>query len=212
MVSAVGAKGAQAAGPKHIVLIAGPKSHGPGEHEYVKSVKLIKALLDRAPSLRGIQTEAYFNGWPDDPSVLDRADTIVILSDGEDGTGPTTFHAPFMTDERMAVLARQMNRGCGFMTFHFSTFSPAIFAPQILEWTGGYFDWQSGHGEGGFFGVENDEPHQRWHSAIRVLDADVELGAPDHPIFRGVSPFHLKDEFYYRLRFRENDSRLTPIL
>src|SRR5258706_11382547 len=212
LAGSLGIQEAYAGDTKHIVLIAGPKSHGLGEHEYAKSVRLIKALLDRAPNVKGIETEAYFDGWPNDPRALDRASTIIILSDGEDGTGPTTFHAPFMTDERMAVMARQMKRGCGFMTFHFSTFSSAKYAPQILEWTGGFFDWQSGHGEGGFFGVENDEPHQRWPSAIRVLDAEVELGAPDRPIFRGVCPFHLKDEFYYRLRYRENDSRLTPIL
>jgi type 1 glutamine amidotransferase len=195
---------------KHIVLIAGAKSHGPGEHEYLKSIKLLKALLDRAPNLKGLQTDIYFNGWPDDQSVLDHADTIAILSDGEDGS--KSFHAPFMTNVRMKILEKQIKRGCGFMTFHFSTFAPAEYASQILDWNGGYFDWQTGHGEGGFFGVTNDTPHQRWHSAIRVLDADVELGTPLHPISEGISSVHFKDEFYYQLTFRESDSRLKPIL
>jgi hypothetical protein len=211
----IGAIDARAEVAKHIVLIAGPKSHGPGEHEYLKSIKLLKVLLDRAPNLKDVETEIYFNGWPDDPRVLDHADTIAIFSDGDDGSG--AFHAPFMTDERMEVLEKQMKRGCGFVTFHFSTFAPAKYSRQILEWDGGYFDWQSGHGEGGFFGVKNDPAHQQWHSAIRgtppaIFQADVKLGAPRHPISEGISPFHLKDEFYYQLRFRENDPRWVPIL
>ncbi len=212
LAGSLGIQEAYAGDTKHIVLIAGPKSHGLGEHEYAKSVRLIKALLDRAPNVKGIETEAYFDGWPNDPRALDRASTIIIISDGEDGTGPTTFHAPFMTDERMAALALQMKRGCGLMTFHFSTFSPAKYASQMLEWTGGYFDWQSGHGEGGFFGISNDDAHQKWHSAIRVLDADVELVTPGHPVTRGVASFRMKDEFYYQLAFRDHDPRFRPIL
>jgi len=195
---------------KHIILIAGAKSHGPGEHDYPRSVTLLKALLDRAPNLKGVAPEAYFNGWPDDPRVLDRAATIVILSDGDDGS--RTFHAPFMTPERMQILEKQMKRGCGLMTFHFSTFSPAKYAPQILDWTGGYFDWQGGHGEGGFYDVPNDAAHAKWHSALRVMDADIDVAAPRHPVCQGVSSFHMKDEFYYQIRFRHHDSRLTPIL
>jgi type 1 glutamine amidotransferase len=194
---------------KHIVLIAGAKSHGPGEHEYLKSIKLLKALLDRAPNLKSVQTEMYFNGWPDDPSVLDRADSIVVLSDGDDGSD--AFHGPFMTTERMSILEIQMKRGCGFMTFHFSTFTPAKYATQILDWNGAYFDWQGGHGEGGFFGADN-EGRQQWHSLLRVMEAGAKLGTPNHPISRGVSSFQLKDEFYYQLRFRENEARLKPIL
>jgi Trehalose utilisation len=195
---------------QHIVLIAGVKSHGPGEHEYVASVKLLKVLLDRAPNLKGVETEVYFNGWPGDPSILDHANTIVILSDGDDGS--PSFHAPFTTPERMDILDKQMRRGCGFMTFHFSTFTLAKYAPQILEWSGGYFDWEGGHGEGGFFGTQNDAPHQKWHSALRVLETDVELGTPDHLISLGVRSFRMKEEFYYQIRFRDNDPRLKPIL
>src|SRR5258708_35176421 len=68
--------------PRKIVLIAGEKSHGPGEHEYLKSVRLLNVLLDRSTNLQWLKTELYFNGWPYDPSVLDTADTIVRLSGG----------------------------------------------------------------------------------------------------------------------------------
>lgn len=183
---------------KKIVLIAGKKSHGPGAHEYLKSVKLLKVLLDRASNLKGIRTEIHFNGWPENPATLNDADTIVTISDGQDGDRYSPV--PFMTEERMKVMDKQMRRGCGFMTFHFSTFTPDRYGPQILEWGGGYFDWQG------------DDGARNWYSAIRKIESDVTLGAPEHPITRGVAPLRYTEEFYYKIRFRHQDPRLKPIL
>jgi type 1 glutamine amidotransferase len=183
---------------RKVVLIAGKKSHGPGVHEYEKSVRLLKVLLDTSPSLRGVQAEYHLDGWPRDPRTLDDADTIMVISDGQDGDKFSPV--PFMTPERMQVMEKQMRRGCGLMTFHFSTFTPDKLGPQALEWVGGYFDWQ------------NDKGDREWYSAIRTLEADLKLGAPQHPVLRGVPPFRLRDEFYYRIRFRDGDQRLRPLV
>ena len=145
--------------PKKIVLIAGKKSHGPGAHEYLKSVKLLKVLLDRASNLKGIRTEVHFNGWPENPATLNDADTIVTISDGQDGDRYS--QVPFMTEERMKVMDRQMRRGCGFMTLHFSTFTPDRYGPQILEWGGGYFDWQGDDGA-------KEEAQDGWKKARQI--------------------------------------------
>src|SRR4051794_23510657 len=88
---------AAAAGTHNIVIIAGAKSHGPGAHEYLKSAKLLKVLLDRA-RLPGVMTEVHFNGWPDDPATLDTASTIVALTDGQPGIGQPPM--PLLTLER----------------------------------------------------------------------------------------------------------------
>jgi type 1 glutamine amidotransferase len=184
--------------PRKIVLIAGKKSHKPGEHEYEKTVRLLKVLLDRAPNLKNIRTEIHFNGWPENPVTLEDADAIVTISDGQDGN--LYSPVPFMTGERMQVMERQMKRGCGFMTLHFSTFAPDVLASQILEWGGGYFDWQG------------DDGQRNWYSAIKTIADDLQLGTPQHSLANGVTPFRFKDEFYYRIRFRENDARLKPIL
>ena len=181
--------------PKKIVLIAGKKSHGPGVHEYEKSVRLLKALLDTSPNLTGIKAEYHLGGWPEDEKTLDDADTIMTISDGQDGDKFSPV--PFMTPERMAVMERQMKRGCGFITFHFSTFTPDRYGPQILDWGGGYFDWQ------------NDKGDREWYSAIRTLEADVKLGTPEHPVLRGVKPFRIREEFYYRIRFRDDDKGMV---
>ena len=193
----VPATGQEPPKPKKIVLIAGKKSHGPGVHEYEKSVRLLKAMLDTSPNLEGYHVEIHFNGWPTDPTTLDDADTIMTISDGRDGNKFSPV--PWMTEQRMAVMRKQMQRGCGFITFHFSTFASDMWGKDVLEWGGGYFDWEDENGE------------RNWYSAITTLKSKVELGTPEHPISHGLKPLDLREEFYYKIRFRENDPRLKPI-
>ncbi len=181
--------------PRKIVLIAGPKSHGPGAHEYLKSVKLLKVLLDRSPNAGPVTTEVYFNSWPDHPETLDTADTVVIISEGQPGDNNPPV--PYMIPERMKVLEKQMRRGCGIVTIHYTTFITYAYVDQILEWQGGYYEWKG-------------PPERR--SVIKTLETGVKLGVPEHPISNGLHDFKLKDEYYYKLRFRPNDPRLKPIL
>ena len=79
------------------------------------------------------------------------------------------------------------------------TFAPDEYAPEILDWSGGYFDWET-------------EGKRQWYSAIQTLDTDVVLPTADHPVVRGVKPFKMKEEFYYNLRFHPGDAALTPLL
>lgn len=185
--------------PKKIILIAGPITGHPKEaHEYEKNVILLKHLLDTSPNLQGkVKVEAHFKGWPENPSTLDDADTIFIPSDGTDQK--ETNH-PLYVGDHLQAIERQMKRGCGLVLFHWSTFNPVRVHDQITEWVGGYFDYETGPGP------------RKWYSAIQTWDADSLLGAPQHPISRGVKPFKTREEYYYRLRFRDADPRLVPIV
>lgn len=189
-----------AAPPKKIVLIAGPiTGHPKYTHEYEKSVILLKHLLDNSPSFSGqaVQVEAHFQGWPQDPKTLDSADTIVMLTDGGDRN---VADHPLYVGDRLDQLSKQMTRGCGLVTLHWSTFHPARYHQRVTEWVGGYFDYETGPGP------------NKWYSAIQTWDGQAMLGVADHPIARGVRPFRVKEEFYYRLRFRDGDPRVQPIL
>ena len=176
--------------PKKIVLIAGVKSHGPvgnGIHDYPWSVKLLKVMLDQSNITEQVRVEYHLDGWPKNPATLDDADTIMVISDGRDGD--LYSEAPhFASEEHLAQVQKQIDRGCGFLTFHFSTFAPDKYATQILDWSGGYFDWE-----------ENGQ--KKWFSAIQTHDTPVEIASPDHPVTRGVKPFSMKEEFYFNLRF-----------
>jgi len=188
--------------PKKIVLIAGKKSHGPvgnGQHDYGWNVLLLRALLESSNVKDRIRVEHHLDGWPADDSSLDDADTVMVISDGRDGDKyAEALHIE--TDARVERVDRLMKRGCGLVTFHFSTFAPQKHADKVLDWNGGYFQWET-------------EGKRKWFSAIKTVTADVKPGTPDHPIWRGLpATFNLGDEFYYKLRFRDNDSRWQPIL
>lgn len=186
--------------PKKIVLIAGKKSHGPignGIHDYPWSVKLLKVMLDHSNIADQVRVEYHLDGWPEDPATLDDADAIMVISDGRDGD--KYEEAPhFHSAEHLAAIQKQIDRGCGFLTFHFSTFAPDQYASQILNWSGGYFDWE-----------ENGE--RRWYSAIETKTAALRLDSTEHPIASGVKPFTLREEFYFNLRFDPQDAQLRQI-
>jgi putative heme-binding domain-containing protein len=194
------ASGSVRAGAKKIVLIAGKKSHGPvgnGIHDYPWSVKLIKVMLDNSNVAEHVRVEYHLDGWPHDEKTLDDADAIMVISDGRDGN--LFEEAPhFSTAAHRRVIARQMRRGCGFLTFHFSTFAPDAFAKDILDWSGGYFDWET-------------SGQRKWYSAITTAQADVLPATPGHPILRGVERFSMREEFYYNIRFEPSDRSLVPI-
>lgn len=198
MAGGIGMASAQEAQAKKIVLIAGKKSHGPGDHEYEKAMRLLAHGLRTASNLNGYKTEVHLYGWPEDEKTLDDADAIVLYSDGSDHN---EAHHPLYIGNRFEVIAKQMRRGCGLVLIHYATFaSVKRGGPEYLEWVGGHFDYETGNAP------------NRWASAIKFCDAKTTFPTPKHPIVRGVTMPKLYDEFYYKMRFRENDSRLKPIV
>jgi putative heme-binding domain-containing protein len=183
---------------KKIVLIAGTKSHGPGEHEYEKGVRLLKQCLDMSPNLHGFTTEVYTDGWPRDDKAFDNAATVLFYCDGADHDEQAH---PLLRDKRLETMQKLMDRGVGLVAVHYTVFVPSKHGgEQFLDWIGGYFDFESGAKPTG------------WYSKIKNCTAKVAPASPDHPISLGLKPFELKEEFYYNMRFRPDDKRLTPIL
>jgi len=183
---------------KKIVLVAGAKSHGPGEHEYEKGARLLKQCLDTSPDLHGFTTEVVTDGWPRDEKVFDDAATVLFYCDGSDRDEKAD---PLLRDHRLETLQKLMDRGVGFVAVHYTLFAPSKRGgDRLLDWVGGYFDY------------ENGEKPKGWYSKIKNCTAKVTPASPEHPVSRGLKPFELKEEFYYNMRFRPDDKRLTPIL
>ena len=62
-----------------ILFIAGPPSHGSGEHEFPRGC----AVLSEALSTSGLPlTTRVVRGWPEDQRIVETADVLVIFSDG----------------------------------------------------------------------------------------------------------------------------------
>lgn len=187
---------AEAAGKK-VVLIAGKKSHGPGHHEYERGCKLLARCLEQSAEQTGIRAEVCLEGWPQDESTLEDADAILVFCDGSDHNEQDH---PLLREDRLKTLDKLMARGVGLLAIHYTVFVPGqVAGDRFLDWIGGYFDYETGPGE------------RHWFSKIATHATRPEPNTK-HPIGRGLTPFDLTEEYYYNIRFGENDDRRTPIL
>ena len=118
------------AADKKIVFIAGPPSHGPGEHEHRAGCLLLKSCLDNLPE---VTTVLYTNGWPAGPNPLGAA-TIVVYSDGAAGH-------PLLQPARLKTLGALMDQGVGLVCLHFAV-EPTLEngEKEFLNWIGGAFE------------------------------------------------------------------------
>lgn len=166
---------------KKVALISGRPSHGFGAHEHHAGCLLLADALNS--SGLNIEADVYPGGWPEDDSVLDHADTIVIYSDGGGGH-------PF--NRHLARLEQLQKRGIGMACIHYGVEVPKGDSGEAFKrWIGGYFetDWSV-------------NPH--WTGTFDSF--------PDHPIARGVGKFTVNDEWYYHMRFTDDAQSVTPIL
>jgi type 1 glutamine amidotransferase len=86
-----------------------------------------------------------------------------------------------------------MKSGVGLACLHYAVEVPRDNGgPELLEWIGGFYE--------------------RPYSQNPINDVELTRASPNHPISRGWESFQGRDEWYYRIRFRPSDPRLTPIL
>lgn len=153
-----------------VLFIAGPKSHGTGQHEHPAGCKILAENL--AQSVPGLETRVS-EGWPQDTSWLDSADTLVIYGDGI---------ADHPAKGRLASLRKRMEAGKGLAILHFSL-EPADqeMATFLDEAIGGHFDPA--------YSV----------NPVWKLESPV---FPTHLVTAGVTPWEMEEEMYFHLRLR----------
>ena len=121
-------------------------------------------------------------GYPKDESILNGADTIVVFCTG---------HGGHVLNPKLKQFDALMKKGIGVVMIHWAT--EAIKGDpgnKFLEWMGGFCDlnWSV-------------NPH--WTPNFK---------AQKHPIWNGVKPFSVNDEWYYHMRFVKELKGVTPIL
>jgi hypothetical protein len=167
---------------REVLLIAGPPSHPPLQHEQNAAAILLARILNTVP---GIHATTSQNGWPQDPELVRRADAIWIFCNGADG------HL-LAQGGHAAEMQAAAGRGAGIMFYHFATEPPErTLHEEFLDWTGGYFELN--------------------YSVNPIFTADFKT-LPRHPITRGVLPFSVTDEWYYNMRFRKAIAGITQLL
>lgn len=154
---------------KKVVLVAGVKSHGPGDHEFFAGTAILCNLLKQ----NDVWPVMVRDGWPKDEKVFDGADAIMFYADGRSGH-------PAVQKERLKLLQAHMNKGAGWVNLHYAVDYEPKHGDTVVKWMGGYYDPRT-----------STNPH--WDAQVREL--------PKHPIATGVTPFTLRDEWYFNMHW-----------
>jgi len=169
------------AADKKIVLIAGKPSHPPGMHEFRAGMLLLQQCLAQTP---GVKATVHANGWPESPAAFEGADAVIIYCDGGG-------KHPAIQENHKEVLDGLAKRGVGLGFMHYGVEIPKDNGgPEFLRWIGGYYE-------------TNYSCNPMWSPEYQNF--------PDHPVARGVKPFSNRDEWYFNMRWTDQQG-VTPIL
>jgi trehalose utilization protein len=165
-----------------IVFISGKPSHGRMSHEHrAGNMILAEALSASGLNVNAVLVPHY--GYPEDPSILNDAATVVIFCTG---------HQRHLLNKHLDEFDKLMQKGTGVVMIHWATEAEkGKPGEKFLEWMGGFcdLDWSV-------------NPH--WTPKFKDF--------PKHPICNGVKPFSVNDEWYYHMRFVDKLKGVTPIL
>jgi type 1 glutamine amidotransferase len=181
-----GSPGAAAEPPKRLLLLGqGPDGHPFQTHEYLAGLRVLAKCLQRVPGLEVTIARAD-EPWAEGPRLLERADGAVLFL--AEGAKWSQSDAP-----RAEALAQLAARGGGLVGLH---------------WAIGTRDARPIDGYLKLLGGCHGGPDRKY----QVVETDVQVAAPPHPITSGIGNFRVRDEFYYRLKFVQPAGSIRPLL
>lgn len=164
----------------NIIFLAGERSHKSGEHEFNAGCQLLAKALNEQSGLDIHAT--VMNGWPEEESVFNGVDAVVIYSDST----KVVSHGWEKADQ----LAKT---GVGLMFMHYAVHpSPEEGARYFRPWIGAAMEtgWSV-------------NPH--WVADLRALpDHPISSGVAD--LVRAY------DEFYYNMRFQKERGQVIDLV
>jgi type 1 glutamine amidotransferase len=113
-----------------IVIVAGQRSHGKGEHEFFAGSAILMKLLKQTPNVAVVMAR---DGWPKDPKTFENAKTVVFYMDG--GAGH-----PIIQKDHKELVAKLMEQGVGFVNLHYAVEYPRSQSEHVFAWLGGYYE------------------------------------------------------------------------
>lgn len=159
-------------GPKTVLLIAGPPSHGPGVHRFPAGAELLAEAINQSGGR--VRAEVAL-GWPQDPAPFAAADLVVLYSDGL---------GDHVARGRAAELRARWEAGRPLAVLHFAL-EPPEDDPELARL---FMDAVGGRFEAGW----SVNPVWRLQAAPE----------PTHPAAGGVGRLDIEDEWYFHLRLR----------
>lgn len=170
-----------------VVLIPGSEmaTKPSGDHEYLAGCALLMEMLQ---NIEGVHPVLVQQDWPKNEAILEKANVLVVYSNGD---GKQGF---LQNEQRRATLERLMGQGVGFVQLHAAVSYPKAYADLGCQWAGGV--WTEEHSKGS---------RGHWKSTHAQF--------PDHPILRGVTPWEAHDGWLHQIHFPSAYvENITPLL
>ena len=131
---------------KKIVLVAGTKSHGPGDHEFFAGTAILFNLLKQTS---GVWPVMVRDGWPKEEKIFAGAAAVMFYMDGRGGH-------PVVQKDRLKLLQKHIDGGMGWVNLHYAVDYEPKHGETVVSWMGGYYDPRT-----------STNPH--WDANIRTL-------------------------------------------
>lgn len=113
-----------------IVLVAGKRSHGPGDHEFFAGTSILWKMLQQTPGVHPVMVR---DGWPKNEAIFDNAACVVFYLDGRGGH-------PLADPKKLGLMQTLINKKCGFACLHYAVDYNPREGDRIIDWMGGYYD------------------------------------------------------------------------
>jgi len=113
-----------------IIVIAGSRSHGAGDHEFFAGCAILMKMLRQTPGVFPVMVR---DGWPKNEKIFQNAKALVFYMDGRGGH-------PIVRGDRMEMLQRLIDKKAGFVNLHYAVDYDKKPGEKILAWLGGYYD------------------------------------------------------------------------
>jgi hypothetical protein len=170
---------------KLLLIGSGPDGHPFQTHEYMAGLKILAKCLKDVRGLE-ITTVRADEPWREGPELMARADGVVLyLSEGARWMN----HDP----KRREALGKLAARGGGI---------------TVLHWAMGTKDARNIEGCLKLLGGCHGGPDRKYI----VQETDVSVADRHHPIMTSIKDFHVRDEFYYRLKFIKAETSVHSLL
>lgn len=114
---------------KKIVLVAGAKSHSPGDHEFFAGTAILCELLRQ----NGVWPVMARDGWPKNEKIFDGAAAMLFYMDGRGGH-------PVVKNDRLTMLQKHIDAGMGWVNLHYAVDYEPRHGETVVGWMGGYYD------------------------------------------------------------------------